>query len=398
MLPASNRQQTIETIEMSITHHNYEEFFILYMDNELSSDDRRMVEAFVQQHTDLKEELDSLLQYKLEPDTDIVFTGKEELLKLNGETPVSLANYEEWLLLYIDNELSAPQRKAVEQLAAANPAIQQELELIEKSKLQPATIVFPYKESLYKREEEKRRAVPLRWWRAAAAILLLAIGLTVVIITGNKSTGEKGEVAVKEIKPQQNNTATENAIGIPDVSQNPVATVTETESPVIKTPIENTVQKNQPAPGQYKQTNNPVAVSTNKEKDIKNTPVNIAPLRNDMPVVADNTIKPSNNLPQPEDNPNFKKDAANMGMANVNDAVKQALTDNNVTSKAAQPSNIIQAAVTDDADFAVTGGNKKNKLRGFFRKVTRTFEKRTNIDPTDGEDRLLVAGLAFKTK
>jgi hypothetical protein len=383
---------------MNITRHNYEEFFILYMDNELSSDDRRMVEAFVQQHTDLKEELDSLLQYKLEPDTEIVFTGKEELLKLNGETPVSLANYEEWLLLYIDNELSAPQRKAVEQLAAANPAIQQELELIEKSKLQPATIVFPYKESLYRREEEKRRAVPLRWWRAAAAILLLAIGLTVVIITGNRSASEKGEVAIKEIKPQQNNTATENAIGIPDVSQNPVATVTETESPVIKTPIENTVQKNQPAPGQYKQTNNPVAVSTNKEKDIKNTPVNIAPLRNDMPVVADNTIKPSNNLPQPEDNPNFKKDAANMGMANVNDAVKQALTDNNVTSKAAQPSNIIQAAVTDDADFAVTGGNKKNKLRGFFRKVTRTFEKRTNIDPTDGEDRLLVAGLAFKTK
>ena len=89
---------------------------------------------------------------------------------------------------------------------------------------------------------------------------------------------------------------------------------------------------------------------------------------------------------------------SNMGMANVNVAVKQALTDNNVTSKAAQPSNIIQAAVTDDADFAVAGGNKKNKLRGFFRKVTRTFEKRTNIDPTDGEDRLLVAGLAFKTK
>lgn len=395
MLPTSNRQQTTE---MNITRHNYEEFFILYMDNELSSDDRRMVEAFVQQHTDLKEELDSLLQYKLEPDTDIVFTGKEELLKVNGETPVSLANYEEWLLLYIDNELSVPQRKAVEQLAAANPAIQQELELIQKSKLQPATIVFPYKESLYRREEEKRRAVPLRWWRAAAAIFLLAIGLTVVIITGNKSASEKGEVAVKEIKPRQNNTATENAIGIPEVSQNPVATVTETESPAIKTPIENTVSEKQPAPGIFKQTNNPVAVSTNKEKDIKNTPVNITPLRNDMPVVADNTIKPSNNLPQPEDNPNFKKDAANMGMANANVAVKQALTDNNVTSKAAQPSNIIQAAVTDDADFAVAGGNKKNKLRGFFRKVTRTFEKRTNIDPTDGEDRLLVAGLAFKTK
>ena len=39
---------------------------------------------------------------------------------------------------------------------------------------------------------------------------------------------------------------------------------------------------------------------------------------------------------------------------------------------------------------------KKNKLRGFFRKVTRTFEKRTNIKATDDEDRLLLAGLAIK--
>ena len=43
-------------------------------------------------------------------------------------------------------------------------------------------------------------------------------------------------------------------------------------------------------------------------------------------------------------------------------------------------------------------GQKKNKLRGFFRKVTRTFEKRTNIDATDGDDRLLVAGLSIKLK
>jgi hypothetical protein len=45
---------------MNINRHNYEEYFILYMDNELDSDDRRMVEAFVLQHPDLKEELDIL--------------------------------------------------------------------------------------------------------------------------------------------------------------------------------------------------------------------------------------------------------------------------------------------------------------------------------------------------
>ena len=100
---------------MNINHHNYEEYFILYMDNELSSDERRQVETFVQQHPDLKEELDLLLQYKLIPDTDIVFKGKKELMVpvavgIDGSTTISISNYEEWLILYMDNELSSEQK------------------------------------------------------------------------------------------------------------------------------------------------------------------------------------------------------------------------------------------------------------------------------------------------
>src|SRR5689334_11723195 len=125
-----------------ITRHNYEEFFILYMDNELSSEDRRMVEAFVTQHPDLKEELDLLSHYKLEPDTSIVFNGKDELMKVNGETPVTLTNYEEWLLLYIDNELNAGQREAVEKFLADNPAIQAEFDILAKTKLVAEPVVF----------------------------------------------------------------------------------------------------------------------------------------------------------------------------------------------------------------------------------------------------------------
>lgn len=43
------------------------------MDNELSSDDRRMVEEFIQHHPDLKETGNFLQQFKLTPDTDIDF-------------------------------------------------------------------------------------------------------------------------------------------------------------------------------------------------------------------------------------------------------------------------------------------------------------------------------------
>ena len=111
---------------MTINCHNYEEYFTLYLDNELNSDDRRMVEAFTQQHPDLKEELDLLTQYKLTPDTSIVFPGKEELMKVNDDTPVTFSNYEEWLVLYIDNELNPGQKDSVEQFIKANPSVKEE--------------------------------------------------------------------------------------------------------------------------------------------------------------------------------------------------------------------------------------------------------------------------------
>jgi hypothetical protein len=380
---------------MNINRHNYEEFFILYMDNELSSDERRMVEAFIQNNPDLKDELDSLLQYKLEPDTNIFFAGKEELIKVKGETPVSLSNYEEWLVLYMDNELTAGQRTNVEQFIAANPSLKKEVDLLLQTQLQSETIVFANKELLYRKEEKVRPLLP-RWWRAAAAVVLFTISLTAFLIMNNKPSGDKGEVVIKENSNEKKNVPAP-LINTP-AKENQVAVVQEEKNTVVNSSGITNAEKKEIISPAYKQTNNPVAITPDK-KTIDNKTLNniIAPLKKDVPVMVDNNNRPSNNLPQPENNLLIKKDAANMGVANVNTLVKQALTDNAVTSNAAQPSNIIQAGAADDAAFNQAGG-KKNKLRGFFRKVTRTFEKRTNIDATDGEDRLLVAGLAFKTK
>lgn len=395
---------------MKIDRYNYEEYFILYMDNELSSDERRGVELFVQNHPDLKEELDLLLQYKLIPDPAIVFTGKEDLIRVDGSIPVNLTNYEEWLVLYIDNELTAEQKIIIEQFIKENPSVKQELTLLQRSKLQPEQVVFADKNSLY-RKEEKTPRIPVLWprlrqafgdrrWRVAAAVVILAIGLTTVIVLNTKPSGGKEDL-VKIPGSEQKNTPVE--LTEQKNEQEPVAVITGQNTEKIN-PLTTDVTKTDINTPLYKQSNNPVATKDNKtiiDKMNVNTPVQI---KKEESVIADNNNRPSNNLPVPLKNPaTIKNDVPNNAVVSNNIpkeiiTPKNALTNPGVTSQNPQSSDLVNASFsnTDDADFNQPG-SKKGKLRGFFRKVTRTFEKRTSMDATE-DDKFLVAGLAFKLK
>jgi len=47
---------------------------------------------------------------------------------------------------------------------------------------------------------------------------------------------------------------------------------------------------------------------------------------------------------------------------------------------------------------ANTTVSRKNKFRGVFRKATRIFEKATNIDPTEGDRSVRIAGFEIALK
>ncbi|MFY7898943.1 MAG: anti-sigma factor family protein, partial [Chitinophagaceae bacterium] len=161
-----------------ITKNNYEEFFLLYIDNELSASEREAVEAFVMLHPDLQEELQMLQQTVLLPEPTFSF-DKSSLFK--STEPVNEYNFEEKALLYIDNELPETDKQHLEAFVASNATFKPALALLQQTKLPLEVIECPNKEALYQKEDNVR---PIFWIRfARIAVAAAVIGLGFIIYT-----------------------------------------------------------------------------------------------------------------------------------------------------------------------------------------------------------------------
>lgn len=66
---------------MKTNLENYEERFVDYMEGLLDANEMREVETFVAQHPELEEDFKLFCSTKLEPDTNVVYTKKESLMK-----------------------------------------------------------------------------------------------------------------------------------------------------------------------------------------------------------------------------------------------------------------------------------------------------------------------------
>lgn len=174
---------------MKINRHNYETFFLLYTDNELTQPERLEVEQFVQENPDLQDEFLSFKRLVLPPE-DIHFDQKEGLFKneIQEETL-------EQMLLHIDGELNAQQEKILLQQINSDEQLAKELSLFRNSKLDAGEeIIFENKELLY-RHSRQPRVVYLNFARWAAAAILLGIGFFATYQYLNTSVKKPAEVA-----------------------------------------------------------------------------------------------------------------------------------------------------------------------------------------------------------
>ncbi len=379
---------------MLINRHNYEEFFLLYVDNELTVAERKAVEDFVQQNPDLEEELVMMMQSVLRPDRNIVFGNKESLLKnkpANGL--VNESNYEEYFVLYGDNELSNEEKDLVEQFVYKHPQYQAEFELIQQARFIPEhATLYPDKNELY-RTEGDHRVIPIGWWKiAVAAIVVLMLGLAAWYLTSDKADNAPvpGFATVDSTKK----TAPDNEEQMADVKkeekQPDVAIKEDKEekkSVVTKTPAEDLK-------------NNLVGVK--KEKNIKkksNIPDNIdvTPKSIDNTVIVDNNNKPN------------KVDRETVNQVVVQKVPKDTIDVSSVTASTnpnpvttlnnPKPAKEVVYFIEEPTAEQIKRDNASldNKpVRKLFRKVKGLFETKDDNNDPDRENKKGISIAAFE--
>lgn len=185
---------------MSVNLNNYEEYFLLYADNELSLRERNEVEVFVKQHTEFEEEFNMIQRTINFADKNVSLADKSFLIRNESSNFINESTYEEVFVLYHDDELSQEQRNKTEEFVNLHPELKDEFELFGNAKLLPEEfVVFPDKELLC-RKEKAGKAITLILWRSIAAAVFIGIGLWTAFSYLNQKEGMRAITFKETIK------------------------------------------------------------------------------------------------------------------------------------------------------------------------------------------------------
>jgi anti-sigma factor RsiW len=369
-------------VKPGINIHNYGEFFLLYVDGELSAEDRAAVEHFVQENSHLAAELQMLEQSVLQPE-EVLFTDKE-LLYRNGDDGIHADNCESRFLLYVDNELDARAREEVETFVLQHPALQEPFLQLKQTKLEPETIVFPGKASLYRKEEKERRILYIGWQRAAVAAAFIGL----IVLAGRMFSGN-GEETRKEVVVASTGQPKPQAVQQPPATtaQQPATAVKE-QAPLTASLVQDRQDEgvSQPAASQASEPANAVALAETPGRLQEQT---TGMVHNDIPPV--NTIASGAQDVLKQEKTVQSVQPATQLAVNLPETLQDTET---IQAKNTQPNDAMamtaQPAVYRELDIDEGDDRKslyvgsleinKDKLRGLFRKATSLFRGKAKED------------------
>lgn len=212
---------------MKITRDNYESFFLDYLEGNLEETMIDQFLDFLEQHPDLKEELNLFEEIPL-PQEPVVFKDKQALYKTPGRESES---FDRKAVAYMEGDLKEHERRSFEASLESNPKLKQEYALFEKTRLIPdPAIRFDKKEKLYRKSAT---ILLINWAGRAAAVLVLLFGVYSLLQRGGDTripvTKEVASVKTPSSAPA---VTTEHKVSEPAVKSND--TVAKAVMPVNK--------------------------------------------------------------------------------------------------------------------------------------------------------------------
>lgn len=299
---------------MDINRDNYEEYFLLYADDELTDSEKAEVLMFLKENKDFEEEFRMIHYTICKPEADIELADKSFLLKGSEASFINKKNYEEVFVLYHDNELAAKQREQTENFLILHTQLKNEFDLIGMAKLTPEdAVIFPNKRKLYKKEKTGK-VIPI-FWRALVAAVFIGSGLWMVQVYVQKenkkpavtvhSNPPNQTIPVIEKKTSAENKTNNNTVQSPGGNRQHL----QTEIPREKVKIQKTLpQKNmrmlsrtsEKSQKGLENLSKQAPEKTNNEEKINNETVSVADIKN-IPkdqIAENNDMEPAKELAQ----------------------------------------------------------------------------------------------------
>jgi hypothetical protein len=369
-----------------INRHNYEEFFLLYVDNELDEAQRLEVENFAQQNPDLAQELQMLAQSTLIADDDVKFNDKELLFK--KEAGINAANYEEYFLLLIDNELTKQEQLEVEKFVLKHPELQDEFTVLKQTKLEPEVIKFTAKDTLYRTEKKERRVIPIIWMRVSAAAAVVVLAVSMWLLNGNKaSDADRFASNIKTSTPKpvtainNNVTVTKKADALLSAKKG------QADVADVQITSRKTSRKENAKASNHSKLPATKTDDVSNEKYLPNEQLAqveiVKPLDekfNPVAVIAANNVNRNSNVLN-------------------NNLIKSPEKQNADAEKSIVHDGVYREVDTDDDDNTISIGAaqiNKNKLRALFKKATNLLDRK--VGRNESEKTVQIAGFEIKSK
>jgi hypothetical protein len=285
----------------------------------------------------------------------------------------------------------------VQLFAGQHPSLLLELSLILQTRLEPdSTVIFKEKKILYRREEGKRVAAFL-WFRiAAAALLVLVAGIFVIskkkghTIAGIRPADPAIEKnRVRKVLPENKKQEPAVTYHSPVPLHGSSATKEKNgvkEEPQARQSIQLAV--NGSTSGHLRKDNDHGSVAESGRKGT------VLPAQRDL--ASTGTGKTSLMLPTHA--------VVSSGSSLRNDPAVQLEIPADASAQGTKPAIDTRMAVQEDNTnpdkifYFAAASEKKNKLRGLFRKVSRVLDKNTNADDDDSKHGILVGSFQIALK